>query len=338
MIRVHLVPYFGSKDLRTLEERDLLAFIEAKLAEGLALNTVRNMLAVLRRVLYLAQREGRVERNPAARIGELTRRVGRRLSSETAEAEAWTRDEVVRLLTLADQHEPAFAPMLRFLFATGARRGEALGLRWEDVNFSERSIRIRRSVTHGEVTTPKSGRGRVVGVPPGLLADLEALLATRRREAIAHGWREVPGWVFCSTQGTPLEANAGRTWERLRRRAQAAGIRALKLHSTRHTWATHALSAGKSIRWVAHQLGHADPALTLRVYAHMLREEETDLGFADFSAPIAVDSTAADAPERPQTAPALPIAVASPSAMGLRRTSWVLMTELEVNTPSTTCV
>ena len=58
------------------------------------------------------------------------------------------------------------------------------------------------------------------------------------------------------------------------------------------TWATHALAAGKSIRWVADQLGHADPALTLRVYAHALRNEETDLSFADFGAP-----------ERPYTAP-----------------------------------
>ncbi len=50
-----------------------------------------------------------------------------------------------------------------------------------------------------------------------------------------------------------------------------------------HTWATLALRAGKSVRWVADVLGHADPALTLRVYAHALREEENDLSFLDFN-------------------------------------------------------
>ena len=50
----------------------------------------------------------------------------------------------------------------------------------------------------------------------------------------------------------------------------------------RHIGATAALGAGKSVRWVADQLGHSDPALTLRVYAHAMREEETDLSFADF--------------------------------------------------------
>jgi integrase len=53
------------------------------------------------------------------------------------------------------------------------------------------------------------------------------------------------------------------------------GIRPLELHSTRHTWATMALQAGKSVRWVAEVLGHGDPAFTLRVYAHAMREKES---------------------------------------------------------------
>ncbi len=59
----------------------------------------------------------------------------------------------------------------------------------------------------------------------------------------------------------------------------------MKLHCARHTWATFALHAGCNIRWVADQLGHADPSLTLRVYAHAMRDEETDLSFAEFGDP-----------------------------------------------------
>ena len=61
-----------------------------------------------------------------------------------------------------------------------------------------------------------------------------------------------------------------------------------------------ALQAGKSLRWVARQLGHADPALTLRVYAHALPEEERDLGFADFQA-------ISDSAKPHQTSPALSV-------------------------------
>jgi integrase len=294
LIENHLAPYFGATDLREIREADLLGFARSKMETGLSPKTVKNALSVLRRVYYLAQREGLVNRNPAARIGELMRRVDRRLSSEVREVETWTRDEVERLLALAREHEPSLYPALLLLFSTGVRRGEVLGLKWGDVNFDRREITIRRSITARQVTTPKSGRSRVVVMPEGLASELFNLLALRRREGLARGWPEVSEWVFCSKSATPLdERNFSRVWYRLRRRAQKAGIRPLKLHATRHTWATFALQAGKSVRWVADQLGHADPALTLRVYAHAMTGEERDLSFAEF-----------DAPGRPYTAPA----------------------------------
>jgi integrase len=235
-----------------------------------------------------------LERNPAARIGELMRRIDTSLATEVRDVEHWSRAEVERLIELARKHELRFAPALVFLFSTACRRGEALGLTWEDVDFDRRTISIRRAITLGRVTTPKSGRGRIVAMPPALASELFDLLATRRQEALRLGWPQTPEWVFCSTTGTAWDGrNFSRDWERLRRRAQREGVRPLRLHATRHTWATLALQAGKSVRWAADQLGHADPAFTMRVYAHALREEETDLSFADFGGP-----------GRPYTAPA----------------------------------
>ncbi len=213
------------------------------------------------------------------------RRVGARTESEVREVEHWSREEVATLLRLAEQREPRFAPALVFLFSTGCRRGEVLGLKWADVDFERQAITIRRSITLRRVTTPKSGRSRTISMPPALASVLFDLLASRRMESLRRGWPAVPEWVFCSSDGGGSwdERHFSRVWERLRRRAQKAGVRPLRLHATRHTWATLALQAGKSVRWVADQLGHADPALTMRVYAHAMREEETDLSFADFS-------------------------------------------------------
>jgi len=93
----------------------------------------------------------------------------------------------------------------------------------------------------------------------------------------------VPEFVFCSATGGPLEERTvTRSWQRLRRNAQKEGVRPLRLHDARHTYASLALAAGKSVRWVAAQLGHSNQELTLRVYAHALREEESDLSFLDF--------------------------------------------------------
>ena len=123
LIRNHLIPHFGSKDLREIRDADLLDYIRAKMAAGLAPKTIRNSLSILRRVCYLAQREGVIERNPAVRIGELMRRVDRRVASQSTEVEFWAREEVEALLRIARANEPRFAPVLALLFATGMRRG-----------------------------------------------------------------------------------------------------------------------------------------------------------------------------------------------------------------------
>lgn len=86
-----------------------------------------------------------------------------------------------------------------------------------------------------------------------------------------------------------------RAWQRLRRCFAKKGVRRLTLHSARHTWATLALQAGKSIKWIADQLGHSDPAFTLRIYAHSLPDESQDLGFLDFEAGCSMSSSTATA-------------------------------------------
>jgi hypothetical protein len=112
---------------------------------------------------------------------------------------------------------------------------------------------------------------------------LRDLLAQRRREALERGWAEISESVFCSETGGPLdERNVVRIWHRVRRKARKSGVRPLRLHDARHTFASLTIASGMSVRWVATQLGHAKPELTLRVYAHALREEETDLSFLDF--------------------------------------------------------
>ncbi len=220
-------------------------------------------------------------------------RVARREASEVPRVDSWSRDEVATLLQVARDHEPAFYPLLAFLLQTGCRKGEALGLKWEDVDFSNERIHIRRALVHGKLTTPKSGKARSVVLSPPLPARvLHDLHAERRREALGRGWHDVPDVVFCDQRGGNCdERNLHRAWSRLRRRAAKEGVRPLRLHDARHTFASHALAAGKSVRWVAAQLGHANPELTLRVYTHVLREEEEDLSFLDYESEAASGGT-----------------------------------------------
>jgi len=213
---------------------------------------VRDQIVVPNRLSWIRVRM------PSARMSAAAPRCARACTTRSspatpiarfAKTQHWSRAEIERLIALARSHEPRFVPALVFLFSTGCRRGELLGLKWEDVDFERRTISIRRAITLGRVTTPKSGRGRTVAIPPALASELFDLLATRRQETLRRGWPQTPEWVFCDTNGTAWDArNFSRVWERLRRRAQREGIRPLKLHATRHTWATLALQAGKSVR------------------------------------------------------------------------------------------
>ncbi len=342
----HLAPFFRGRDLRELREEHLLDYVRAKLDAGQRPATVLTALSILRRVCNLAIRDELITRNPASRLGEIMRRVDRRTASEVRHADAWTETEVQKLLAVAREHDPRFYPALLFLFSTGVRRGELLGLKWEDVDFERCRLTIRRAIVRGAPTTPKSGKSRTIAMPPGLASALLDLLALRRAESIRWRWPAVPEWVFCSEPehvegkkreereggGGPIdERNFERSWQRVRRRAQKAGVRPLKLHCARHTYASRGLAAGKSLRWVAEQLGHANPELTLRTYAHVMPDREEDLSFADF---VSVDG----APKRPQTAPRSEAAPAHENASDLtgRRRLEILEHEtgLEPATPT----
>ncbi len=293
LIDNHLAPHFGSSDMRKIREADLLAFVQKMQDAGRAPGTIRNALSALRRVFSLLVRDGQLTANPAAGIGSLMARVERATVAETAEVQSWSRTEVETLLRISRESEPRFSPFLALLLGTGMRRGEALGLQWTDIDLGGSVLTVRRSITTAGLSTPKSGKPRRVALPASLAEMLFDLLADRRRECLARGWPEVPEWVFCSEVGTAWGVrNVSRIWYRVRRRAQKQGVRPLRLHDARHTYASLALHAGKSVKWLADQLGHSNPALTLQIYAHVVPDEETDLGFANF-----------DVPGRPYTAP-----------------------------------
>jgi integrase len=282
IIERHLVPHFGQKDVRELRDADLLAYIRAKLDAGLSATTVANHLKALARTCALLHREELISRNPAARVGELVARVKRSTATEQREVDAWAPGEARTLLQVARDEAPALHPVVALAFGTGMRRGEILALQWADIDFERSRITVRRSWSKGNLTTPKAGKGHLVALPPGVASMLLDLLGQRRRECLGNGWAEVPTWVFPSQSGGLLdERNFQRSWYRVRRRAQAQGVRPLKFHASRHSFATWALGAGRSLAWVADQLGHSSPNVTLRYYAHALPAEAGDLGFAD---------------------------------------------------------
>jgi integrase len=141
---------------------------------------------------------------------------------------------------------------------TGVRVGEALGLRWDDLNLDARTLRINRTIYRGQGSEPKTSSGRRT-------IKLSKLTIEALRQH-----PQTSEWVFATSKGTTINVNnlRYRTWKRLLERANLPAT--IRIHDLRHSAATLLLSRGVPIKVVSEMLGHADVSITLSIYAHVL--------------------------------------------------------------------
>jgi integrase len=163
---------------------------------------------------------------------------------------------------------------------TGLRRGELLGLRWDDVDLVSRQLHVRRALQRvgGKLrfVEPKTSTSlRVVVIPKLAVSSLTKHRARQDAERLSLGeaWRD-HGLVFASSVGTPVEPrNINRRWDELRERADLDGLR---LHDLRHGCATFMLAAGVPARTIMEVLGHSEISVTMNTYTHVLAQLRQD--------------------------------------------------------------
>ncbi len=233
---------------------------------ALAPKTVRNIHIALRRSLADAHRFGLVPRNVAALV--------KPPAPVRAELSTWTAEEMRQFLAAVadDRLMPAF----RLLASTGMRRGEVLGLRWSDVDLARSRLRVNRSFTAVDEAlvwaSPKTTRSRrTLSLDPETVGVLRAHRARQTEEKLEAGpaWIE-DGLVFCNELGGPLQPD--RFTRAFTAAARRSGMRPIRLHDLRHTWATLALQAGIHPKVVSERLGHATTGITLDIYSHVQPE------------------------------------------------------------------
>jgi integrase len=268
--RNHLIPFFGRVKLRDLGAAHVRAFKARKIEEGLNPNTVGVMQGVLSTALNQAVDDGLIPSNPASRVKKAVKREQapmRSLSQEEASrllgAAVGTRDEA--LLTLA--------------LRTGMRQGELAALRWEDIDLTDKpSITVRRSAdtrTKTRVSTTKTGKDRRIHIGPRTVDVLKGHRARQLEERMAAASWADPGLVFPNTKGKIRRRDS--VMRSLRRFLKEAGLPvAIRFHDLRHTAGTLALRQGVPLHTVSKMLGHSDPAMTLRRYAHVLEDMRED--------------------------------------------------------------
>ncbi len=270
--RRYIKPHLGDVMLTKLTPLHLERLYRTLMAEGgkngrpLSPKTVLRVHRVIRKAIGDAERKGILQRN-VARLADKPS-----IAQLDTERPAWTPEELRTFLAAAESDE-LFA-LYRLAALTGMRRGELCGLRWDDVDLSEQTVRVRKALAmiNGtpSVATPKSRRSRrVIDIDDRTARILEEHQKRQLEAAefVGDGWQET-GYVFATVIGTHQHPdNVSKRFVALVRRVD---VKYLTLHGLRHTHATHLLAMGKNPRMVSERLGHADVAFTLQVYGHVL--------------------------------------------------------------------
>ncbi|MBW8088598.1 site-specific integrase [Streptomyces hygroscopicus subsp. hygroscopicus] len=282
-VRVHLIPGLGAHRLDKLEPEHLERFYTKMQANGSKPATAHQAHRTIRTALNHAMRRGYVTRNVA------TLAVPPRIEEE--EIEPYDIKEVQRLLTEAAKLRNS--ARWSIALALGLRQGEALGLRWTDVDLRNGTLRVRKNrlrpkYLHGcggdcgrkpgyckqrirkneDTANTKSRAGRrVIGLPDQLIRLLELHREEQERDRVraAQEWRE-SGYVFTSPVGEPLVPSTDYdAWKRL---LADADVRDGRLHDARHTAATVLLILGVPERVVMQIMGWSSTAMAAR-YQHV---------------------------------------------------------------------
>ena len=304
----HILPDLGPIQVQKMTTARVQTFHARLRGEGVGARTQQLCHLHLTQALDYAITIGIVGRNVARAIPRARWRAG--------QMKHWTLDEARRFLDVAAT-DSAFGPLWHLALGTGMRRGELLGVRWQDLRLDAGYLTVRQAVIvvrgRPQIKEPKTATSvRIIHLPHTVrdrLTTHREAQRERRDGRLASGasWRDGrlasgTSWrdgdfVFATREGTPINPdNLDYDFAKLTTRA---GVPRIRIHDLRHTFATLALEQGIPVKVVSENLGHADISTTLRTYAHVIPAQRSELAARMDAALFGDDETNADDPTHP---------------------------------------
>lgn len=285
IINHYVIPHLSLKHLQKLTPLDVQAWQTALLQQRrkpstrkrkatdpppepgklLSPATVAGAMTLLGTALNHALKLGLIYRNPVDAV--------KRVKIPRREFQVWEPSEVQRLITAIT--DDRLYGLVYLALTTGMRRGELCGLHWTDIQRGIITVRHNCVIVGGQaqISTPKTEAGkRRIPLPADTLDALKIHRSrqAREREAAGEDWQE-SGLVFTTSIGTLYHPrNLLRDWYAL---LDKAGVRRIRIHDIRHTYASLAIYQGLDPKALADRLGHSRASLTLDVYGHVFEEQ-----------------------------------------------------------------
>jgi integrase len=263
-VRTHVAPTLGRIRLKELRKAHIDRLYREKLNSELSPSTVRRVHAVLHRALEEAVKGDLIPRNPAAHANRPKDRQDEIEPLDTSQAAAFL--EAAK----GDRFEALYALCLM----CGLRQGEALAVRWQDIDLDGGTLRVNRQLQRVRgggglrFSEPKNASRRTVGLPQRAVSALKS----HRKRQLEQKLRAGPlyqdgGLVFASGQGKPLDAQnvVNRYYKPLLKRA---GLPPIRFHDLRHSCLSLLAQRGEPIRDLQALAGHASASFTLQRYTH----------------------------------------------------------------------
>ena len=259
---MHIYPVIGSLKVTDVTPAQISALLLKLQERKLSHSSVIAVYTTLHQLFQSAFMSDMIDRNPMDKVIR-PRQTKDKLKSDSVEA--YTVDEIRNILKCLEKEPLKWRAYTRLLIDSGMRRGEACALRWKHVNFDDNTITVCENLCYTKdagiyTTTPKSGKARTIDVDPDVMKLIKALLATQNTISSE-------GYVFTQDDSTdPMHPQSPTRY--FTKFGKKYGIDHFHPHKLRHSFASVALTNNADLISVSKKLGHANPAMTVKIYAH----------------------------------------------------------------------
>lgn len=252
-----IYPALGHIPISEICPMDISDYLLGLQKEGLACSSVVKHFTVIRTLFKFAYRNDHIASNPMDKVDKPT---PRKDEPDVTEVESYTPQEVAYIISCTRKEPLKWQAYICLMADTGIRRGECCGLRWEDVDFENRTISIKGNAGYTPdlgtyYSTTKNRRYRKLDVSPEVMKCLGVMYLSKTSP-----------WVFPKRDAPDQPMNATSATRYFARFGAKYGIENMHPHKMRHSFASIAITNGADVASVSEILGHADKAFTLRQY------------------------------------------------------------------------
>ncbi len=250
---------FDSLKIDRITTKSIEQFIVKRQSDGMNIATLRKILVTLGQIFSLAVRRNYITVNPLDNA-ERPRKSGN--ENDTHSIHVLSPEEIKGFLSQIK--ELKYRTLFNLAIFSGARQGELLGLKWNDVLWDKKQVHIQRTFNNGRFYPPKTITSkRKIDIGPQMIILLkEWCIACPVSDQ---------NLIFQTSAGQPLN-HSNLVNRQFLPALKSAGIQRIRFHDLRHTYASLLIEQGENIKYIQTQLGHSNPTVTLNVYAHLMKE------------------------------------------------------------------